>query len=530
MNVNLGRIGFVNKGNWSDGLHKLNDVITYNSSVYACIAEHTSTAGDILPTNASYWIFWIDNSELALKENITDNDIKLALKENITDNDIKLALKADTSTTDTKTEVNTKVLPKVFNTAGGTANAITVTIPSITSYSTDILFMFKATATNTLATTINVNGLGLKNIVVDNVALVGGEVTDTKEYFLRYSTNGNFELIDLNKSNNSSLFIKPNKGIPLFVKTAPSTIKIPSGFKYAIGSGVFTLSSDYVLEIDTDLDTGTKVAGTDYYVYAKTDSTFYISDDGAISTDRLIGGFHYGLVPEDFTLRNNISADDANSIKGIWARSAWDLNWRPSASTKGMTYNILGFWNDIYLCNGDHIVNGTSKAGANIAGGATTTGRQIPKIPLAYGGDGSATYGKMTWYNACEIAASHGKRLLGVTEFPALAYGVKEASSAGGLDNGIIKHLADYLSPYMEQATGVQSIWSKDIGSAAGTTWEANTDGRGSVYGSPKTAYLGGHSSATTYSGSCLSSWSHVLSNSYWFIGVRLACDHLKLA
>lgn len=62
-------------------------------------------------------------------------------------------------------------------------------------------------------------------------------------------------------------------------------------------------------------------------------------------------------------------------------------------------------WYDIYLLNSEHITNGTSKAGA------TTNGRAIPKIPLEYGGNGTLTYGKFTWFQACEIGKAHGKRL-----------------------------------------------------------------------------------------------------------------------
>lgn len=57
--LNLGRVGVVNKGAWADGLHKLNDVVTYLNGTYACILQHTSTAGDIVPTNATYWIEWV---------------------------------------------------------------------------------------------------------------------------------------------------------------------------------------------------------------------------------------------------------------------------------------------------------------------------------------------------------------------------------------------------------------------------------------------------------------------------------------
>lgn len=58
--ANLGRVGFVNKGVWADGLHKINDLVTFDTAKYACILQHTSTLGDIIPTNTTYWEKWTD--------------------------------------------------------------------------------------------------------------------------------------------------------------------------------------------------------------------------------------------------------------------------------------------------------------------------------------------------------------------------------------------------------------------------------------------------------------------------------------
>lgn len=84
---------------------------------------------------------------------------------------------------------------KLFDIASGTANAITLTIPSITSYEENTVFMFKAIADNTGATTVNVNSLGAIAVVINNVALTTGQIESGKEYFLRYSSNSNFELV-----------------------------------------------------------------------------------------------------------------------------------------------------------------------------------------------------------------------------------------------------------------------------------------------------------------------------------------------
>ncbi len=66
-------------------------------------------------------------------------------------------------------------------TVGGTANAITLAYTAgPSSYVQGEKFSFKATATNTGATTVNVSGLGAKNIYKQSatgpIALIGGEI------------------------------------------------------------------------------------------------------------------------------------------------------------------------------------------------------------------------------------------------------------------------------------------------------------------------------------------------------------------
>ena len=86
---------------------------------------------------------------------------------------------------------------KLFSIAGGTANALTAVVLSITEYAENSTLRIKATATNTGATTVNLNGLGVKDVVIDNTALSGGEIVPGNEYFFTYSSNGNFELTAL---------------------------------------------------------------------------------------------------------------------------------------------------------------------------------------------------------------------------------------------------------------------------------------------------------------------------------------------
>jgi len=78
--INLGRIAFVNKGDWADGLHKVNDVVKYNNGIYACIKEHTSNNGDILPTDTTYWVNWIDENKWYLRTTLDKVNILRADK------------------------------------------------------------------------------------------------------------------------------------------------------------------------------------------------------------------------------------------------------------------------------------------------------------------------------------------------------------------------------------------------------------------------------------------------------------------
>lgn len=340
---------------------------------------------------------------------------------------------------------------------------------------------------------------------------------------------------------------KPFQGAPLFTKASVSTITIPIGTSVKVGANIITVSGTaYTLSLNSvaigALDTGTKAAGTDYYVYALEVGGFILSANATNPTgyttanSRKIGGFHYGVIPEAFTAINNITSSDATKIAGINQCSFWDLKFRPICDPSGMAY-IFGRWYDIYLCNVDHHTYGTSAAGKTIAGGTVLNGRNFPKIPLFYGGDGSVTYGTFTWFEAAEIAKAHSKDLISYNEFVAIAYGVLEASSASTADTGITQHLANYTSKFgICMATGCQWIWGKDLHMRPdGTGWayHTETEGRGSLYAyqyGPTAALFGGHRDDTSNSGSRASLWHADVWNSSWVIGCRFACDHLELA
>lgn len=69
----------------------------------------------------------------------------------------------------------------------GTANAITASAtPAISAYASGQQFTFTPASANTAATTINLNGLGAKNIFFNGAALSGGELAASVPATIRY--------------------------------------------------------------------------------------------------------------------------------------------------------------------------------------------------------------------------------------------------------------------------------------------------------------------------------------------------------
>jgi hypothetical protein len=151
-------------------------------------------------------------------------------------------------------------------------------------------------------------------------------------------------------------------------------------------------------------------------------------------------------------------------------------------------------------------------------------------VPTLFGGNGSTTYGSLTWFESCELASAYGKRLLTQREFMAMAYGTTEASSIGSDQGSTILNSA-YTSKWgVMQSAGVMWVWGNErAGPFASAAWNANTEGRGSEYNAPNAVRLGGAWNEGAVSGSRCSGWDNAASNSSSVIGVRFSCDHLLL-
>lgn len=121
-----------------------------------------------------------------------------------------------------------------YGTAGGTGNALTLTpSPALLAYADGVAFDFKASATNTGAATVNVNGLGTRSIyrVTDSgsVALSGGEIVNGGIYRLVYD-GVQFQLKYYTQT------VTPSGLIPITeftVSTAVATVDLVSPVAYA---------------------------------------------------------------------------------------------------------------------------------------------------------------------------------------------------------------------------------------------------------------------------------------------------------
>ncbi len=321
-----------------------------------------------------------------------------------------------------------------------------------------------------------------------------------------------------------------------FTKTAAGAISIKAGTRIVVAGTLVSIATDTAVVMPT------LAAGTDYAIYACTDGTvradasFTAPTGYTTANSRMIGGFHYGLVAAGTTVAGGSFATtgsgmiwtqaDVDKIAGINQYSIWDLKWRPQCDPRGMALVAGRTWVDIYFCGTNHIANGTSKAGTDIASGTV-----LPKIPLEFGGNGTATYSAPTWWDFSEIVNSHKKRLLREQEFVLAAYGVTENQSIDATQSTYptTQRNAGYTSKYgLEQATGHHWTWGED--SAGSASAYVSNGGRGQSYNNSIVRVLFGGSRADgAYSGSRCSVWGNVPANVGWSIGVRAACDHLIL-
>lgn len=133
----------------------------------------------------------------------------------------------------------------VYGSVGGTADAVTITLtPAITAYVTGMGIMFKPTSSNTGAATVNVNGVGLKDIRYKDVALaaaswISGDIVRAEYDGTRFQ-----------------MLTQPRTGLTFSGTTFTGTITFPGGLGskwnadgLSIGSGAVVPNEGHPLTI-----------------------------------------------------------------------------------------------------------------------------------------------------------------------------------------------------------------------------------------------------------------------------------------
>ena len=147
------------------------------------------------------------------------------------------------------------------------------------------------------------------------------------------------------------------------------------------------------------------------------------------------------------------------------------------------------------------------------------------------GGNGSTAYSQFNWWDANEVVASVGKRLLTTAEFQIAAYGSTEETSlaADPVTTGL--QAGTYTSKWgLFQATGCYWVWGRELGGPySAASYTQSTGNRGQFYNMPNAVILGGSFSNGASSGSRASAWNNAASASLGNIGARGCCDHLML-
>lgn len=329
-----------------------------------------------------------------------------------------------------------------------------------------------------------------------------------------------------------------------FIKTGGRSLSIKAGTTVLVGGKFMTYATNQAVVMP---DTWTP--GEDYSVWALPNGALFAVADpkhtpyapipsqaGAVK----VGGFHYGLLAHDAALAGGGFAQtapsmiwsqaDVDKIAGINAHSIWDEGFRPECDPRGMTCvsadNGEGlFWFDIYFTGTNHIINGTSRAGTDVASGTVP-----PKIPAMFVGNGTTAYTTFNWFEANEVAQSHGKRCPSYQEFAAAAFGVTENQSLGGASGTIpqTKREAGYTSKWGgEQMTGHHWVYGNIAHADSGTAWVVGAL-RGQTYGTPVRAVFGGNRDSAAYSGSRCSHWINSAWVSAWNSGLRAFCNHRR--
>jgi hypothetical protein len=283
---------------------------------------------------------------------------------------------------------------------------------------------------------------------------------------------------------------KLDPSVPLLYVTGPAGLAIRAG----------TVFNGRRFPADTwvPIAAGALEPGADYGVAFGADGLGVEKLAVAAPLQNYLGGFHYapgGNAP---------ARSGGDAVPAINPYSLWDANFRPSCpDPRGMTLVTApagAFWCDIYLTGANHLDDGTSKFGVQIA-----DADDPPQKP------GGGRFDRFSYPIAVSVLAHHGKALLGLEEYFAAAYGVTEKTARQ--ENPHITGLdAPRTSKFgLMQATG--NVW----------TWGHDNDPE-----APRPALFGSSWRKDGFAGSRSASLGHWPDHSHDHIGARGRCNHLQ--
>lgn len=264
--VNLGRIGFVNKGDFTDGEHKLNDVVKFNGKIYACLMAHTSTSGDITPNNTTYWQFWVENG--------ADGDSAVLINKPTIISPINGA---------TDTDVAITIEGSVYATVESYSGEHT---ESVAIFATDIDFVNIIPTTSTGLENIAVNGIPASTLVYGKIQYksgdFAGEFSETV-YFTTKDAGITTPTITTPSNNETDL----GKNVEIITDTyttfGHTEPQVSASYRIYKDAGLSILQEENLLDTTnlTSWTSGDLEVSTDYWIVASKQSASYDSGFGS---------------------------------------------------------------------------------------------------------------------------------------------------------------------------------------------------------------------------------------------------------
>lgn len=287
--------------------------IYYRNSGGALTRLPIGTTGQILDVSSGGIPEWVANPAAADASTTAKGTVEIATQ---AEADAGTAAGGTTSPLVTRTS---NIRAKNYNdyvADTGSANAIAIApSPAITAYATAQYFTFKANATNTGATTINVNSLGTKNVYSGGAACTGGEIVSGVVYSVCYDGT-QFHLISPTTSHTSTSGVSDGPAttstqtITHGLGRVPKIVRLTGYCPQAggVSTGVYDSSGNRRVN--------RIVAGGAITVQTDTTSAIRLYDDQATDGDAI--GVVQNLTATSFDIAWTVATGTAATCKFIW--------------------------------------------------------------------------------------------------------------------------------------------------------------------------------------------------------------------